>query len=74
MPKLEDYLTIKQAAAFLGVAANTLRNWGASGKIPMHRNPMNGYRLFKVSDLEQLLAEIEASDESKKRSKRTRPK
>ncbi len=61
MPKLDEYLTIKEAAEFLAVSPNTLRNWGASGKIPMHRNPMNGYRLFKIDDLKKLLAEIEES-------------
>ena len=61
MPKLDDYMTIRQAAAFLGVSPNTLRNWGAGGKIPVHRNPMNGYRLFKIEDLERLLDEVEQS-------------
>jgi len=71
MPKLDDYLTIKEAAAFLGVSPNTLRNWGTSGKIPMHRNPMNDYRLFKVSDLEGLLTTVEKS--AKKKKNRLRP-
>ena len=33
MSKPDEYLTIKDAAEHLGVCANTLRNWGASGKI-----------------------------------------
>lgn len=61
MPKLDAYLTIKEAADFLSVSPNTLRNWGASGKIPVHRNPMNGYRLFRKSDLEMLLKQVEES-------------
>ena len=59
--KLDTYLTIKEAAEFLGVSLNTLRNWGRDGKVPMHRNPVNGYRLFKKSDLEQLLRETQQS-------------
>jgi MerR family transcriptional regulator, copper efflux regulator len=59
--KLDSYLTIKEAAIFLGVSPNTLRNWGRDGKLPMHRNPINGYRLFKIDDLEKLLCEIERS-------------
>lgn len=55
MEKLDQYMTIKDAAAFLGVSLNTLRNWGRDGKIPMHRNPVNGYRLFKQADLQMLL-------------------
>ncbi|NQU25459.1 MAG: MerR family DNA-binding transcriptional regulator [Candidatus Nealsonbacteria bacterium] len=61
MPKLSEYLTIKDAAEFLAVSQNTLRNWEASGKIAVHRNPMNGYRLFKTQDLQNLLEEIEKS-------------
>jgi excisionase family DNA binding protein len=59
--KLDAYLTIRDAAEFLGVSTNTLRNWGRDRKVPMHRNPINGYRLFKRSDLEELLKEIARS-------------
>jgi len=61
MLKLSEYVTIKDAAEFLAVSPNTLRNWGASGKIAVHRNPMNGYRLFKISDLQAILDEIDSS-------------
>lgn len=61
MEKLDAYLTIREAAEFLGVSANTLRNWGRDGKVPMHRNPINAYRLFKRSDLERLLESIDRS-------------
>ena len=68
MPKLDEYLTIKEAAQYLGVAPNTLRNWGASGKIAMHRNPMNGYRLFHVDELQKLLSTIEKSGRTPSRN------
>ena len=58
MQRLDEYLTIRDAAGFLGVSPNTLRNWGRAGKVPMHRNPINGYRLFRRSDLEDLLERI----------------
>ncbi|MCC7337868.1 MAG: helix-turn-helix domain-containing protein [Pirellulaceae bacterium] len=53
--KLGEYLTIKQAAQFLAVSPNTLRNWGRTGKIGMHRHPVNGYRLFRREELQHLL-------------------
>jgi MerR family regulatory protein len=56
--KLQDYLQIKAAAAFLGVSVNTLRNWERTGKLVAHRHPMNGYRLYLKSDLEAILAAI----------------
>ncbi len=66
MPKLNQYLTITNAAEYLGVSPNTLRNWGRDGKVPMFRNPINGYRLFQESDLDELLEQI-AQPETKKR-------
>ena len=55
MEKLDGYLRIKEAAEYLGVSPNTLRNWGRSEKIIEHRHPVNNYRLYKVSDLDRLL-------------------
>ena len=55
MTKLTDYVKTAEAAEILGVAQNTLRKWAEAGAIPMHRNPANGYRLFKRSDLDKFL-------------------
>ena len=55
MEKLDGYLRIKEAAEYLGVSPNTLRNWGRGGKITEHRHPMNNYRLYKKSELTRLL-------------------
>ena len=60
---LKDYLRIGEAAKYLGVSPNTLRNWSRAGKIKSHRNPINGYRLFKMSDLDRLLQKISESTE-----------
>ena len=61
MTKLDDFVTIRQAAKFLGVSLNTLRNWHRDAKIPVYRNPVSNYRLFKKTDLEELLRQIESS-------------
>ena len=53
--KLSDYLKITEAAKYLGVSANTLRNWEKAGKINVIRHPINGYRLFIKAELENLL-------------------
>ncbi len=55
MAKLTEYLKTAEAAEILGVAQNTLRKWASKGDIPMRRNPANGYRLVKRSDLEAFL-------------------
>jgi len=70
MPKLDEYLRIKEAAEYLGVAQNTLRNWGRAGKIPEHRHPLNNYRLYRVSDLDELLRQAESSVASANRKPR----
>lgn len=58
MVKITDYLKIQDAAKFLGVTANTLRNWEKEKKIMVYRNPQNSYRLYKQEDLEKLLNNI----------------
>ena len=55
MPKLDEYLRIKDAAEYLGVCQNTLRNWEEAGKIPVFRHPVNNYRLYDRADLDDLL-------------------
>ena len=57
MPK--QYLTVKEVARLLGVTPLTVRNWDARGKLTAHRHPMNNYRLYKVSDVEELVREFE---------------
>lgn len=63
-------ITIQQAAKILGVTPLTLRNWDNSGKFEASRHPINNYRVYKLSDIEKLLVEIEAS-KGKKLSKKT---
>ncbi|MFO0821028.1 MAG: helix-turn-helix domain-containing protein [Pirellulales bacterium] len=58
MAKLTEYVKVAEAARMLGVAQNTLRSWAAAGKIPMRRNPANGYRLFRRVDLQKFLARV----------------
>jgi len=57
--KLSEYVKVAEAAEILGVSQGTLRNWSEAGKIPMHKNPANGYRLFKKSELDEFLDAIE---------------
>ena len=56
--KLRDYLRISEAADYLGVSPNTLRNWESAGKIVAHRHPVNDYRLFRREDLDALLSRL----------------
>lgn len=57
MQKLSEYVQVAEAAEILGVSPNTVRTWAEDGRLPMHRNPANGYRLFRRADLEEFLRE-----------------
>ncbi len=59
MKKLNDFLRVSDASEYLGVSPNALRNWENAGKIVAHRHPVNGYRLFKQEELDELLTAAE---------------
>jgi excisionase family DNA binding protein len=59
--KLSDYMRVAEAADYLGVSPNTLRNWVSAGKIDAVRHPVNDYRLFKREDLDALLKKVAAA-------------
>jgi excisionase family DNA binding protein len=69
MNKLTEYLHTAAAAEYIGIAQNTLRKWAARGDIPMHRNPANGYRLFRRVDLEEFLKQAAVPANPAKRRK-----
>lgn len=48
------YMTIGDACQLLGISPNTLRSWGAAGKVTEYRHPMNNYRLFRRSEIQRL--------------------
>jgi excisionase family DNA binding protein len=56
--KLREYVKVAEAAEILGVSQGTVRAWAEAGKIPMHKNPANGYRLFQRDDLENFLKSV----------------
>jgi len=55
MMERDGFVTVKQASTILDVAPNTVRAWGATGKITEYRHPANNYRLYKRDELERLL-------------------
>lgn len=55
MMRNEGFVTVKEAARILDVAPNTVRAWGAAGKICEYRHPANQYRMYKLEELKDLL-------------------
>lgn len=53
--RLGSYMTVSEAAAFLGVSSSTLRNWDRTGKLKSRRHPINRYRLYHKDDLMDIL-------------------
>ena len=66
----ETYVRVQEAAEILGVVPNTVRKWGATGKIPEYRHPANGFRLYKREELEAFLRRIESSKQATSNTKR----
>ena len=49
-----DWLTLGQAAKYLGVAQSTIRKWSDQGRVPAFYTP-GGHRRYRRSDLEAFL-------------------
>ena len=58
MLKREGFVTVKEAARLLDVVPNTVRAWGAAGRITEYRHPVNNYRLYKRHELEEVLRKL----------------
>src|SRR3989440_9196697 len=50
-----EWLTLGQAARFLGVAQSTIRKWTDSGRVPAFKTP-GGHRRYRRGDLDSFLA------------------
>jgi excisionase family DNA binding protein len=50
-----EWLTLGQAARFLGVAQSTIRKWSDQGRVPAFYTP-GGHRRFRRADLDTFLA------------------
>ena len=53
----DDLIRVGEAAAMLGVTAETVRNWTTAGKLPALRTP-GGQRLYRRGDVEAALIPI----------------
>lgn len=59
---VDSLVTIAEAAALLGVSLPTLRRWDAAGKFEARRHPINGYRLYRRTEVERLQQAIAGGD------------
>ena len=50
-----EWLTLGQAAKYLGVAQSTIRKWSDGGRLPAFYTP-GGHRRFRLNDLDEFLS------------------
>lgn len=68
------YLTIKEAAEYLGVTPLTLRNWDKKGKLSPTRHPMNNYRVYDKKDLDLLYEKMADKNAPRPETKKIIPR
>lgn len=61
----DDYLTVAQAAHYVGVSAATLRRWDSAGKLTAVRRPGSQYRYYRIADLEPFRLEYNTAEKAK---------
>jgi len=74
MRRLNEYLTVADAASVLGVCKDTLRRWDRAGKLTARRHPVTRYRLYLKTELESLLKGLAAKAEGRPLRKRSTKK
>ena len=58
MAKINDFMTVGQASAYLGDSKDSLRRWDRAGKLKARRHPVSRYRLYLKRDLDTFLQEF----------------
>lgn len=61
-----EFVKVTGAGEMLGVSQGIVRAWAEAGKLPVRRNPANGYRLFKKKDLVAFLKSLDRAERSRK--------
>ena len=62
----DEYISLKEVAELLMVSTLTLRNWDKNGTLVAYRNPVNNYRVYKLSQIQNFLDEMEGSRKGKR--------
>ena len=55
---MENYLTVSQVSAKLGVSSTTVRRWDKAGKFKSSRHPINNYRVYDEGSVDALKSVI----------------
>lgn len=63
--KINEYLTVSQAAEYVGVCKGTIKKWDRCGKLHAGRNPINKYRVYLKEDLDKVMKGVMTSEDVK---------
>jgi len=55
----DEYITITEAAEYLGVGYATMRNFSDKNILPTYKHPLTNRKLFKESDLKKLVTDMQ---------------
>ncbi|MEQ8249551.1 MAG: DEAD/DEAH box helicase family protein [Alphaproteobacteria bacterium] len=59
-----DFLTLSEAAEYVGVSKDTLRRWDSAGRLKSVRRPGSGYRFYRRPDLEPFRLEYRRAEQA----------
>ncbi len=59
-----DFLSLAQAADYVGVSRDTLRRWDAAERLKPVRRPGSGYRFYRRADLEPFRLEYKRAEQA----------
>lgn len=62
----DSFLSLQEVAELFRISALTLRNWDKRGALVAYRNPINNYRIYKLSQIEKFLDDMESSRKGKR--------
>lgn len=65
---MEKFYNLKEVAEILNVNKETLRRWDRSGKFSSTRHPINNYRVYPFSKVNQLVKELQLEFYTEKKS------
>lgn len=63
---MTQLISISKAAEMLGVNKETLRRWDNNGKFPSKRHPINNYRVYSLSQIDELREQLQITYETSK--------
>lgn len=55
---MNEYLTLAETSALIGKSKETLRRWDRDGVLTAFREPVSNYRVYRKSDVHQLMGDL----------------